>query len=135
LDYKLSPKPKIRGMDLRHNQMDGSGGSFKERKFHHRHRRNHPERTRPSKWEHGTESRSGIEPWKILRVTMYNEDRGLRGGDASRGLASQDQLDKGLLSVVIYLAEMSPLCDPLTPCHPERSAARNLITMNMMGAE
>ncbi|HEV2986868.1 MAG TPA: hypothetical protein VG759_00390 [Candidatus Angelobacter sp.] len=31
--------------------------------------------------------------------TMYNEDRGLRGGDASRGFASQDQLDKGLLSV------------------------------------
>src|SRR5437660_3211044 len=44
-------------------------------------------------------ARVGNRTLEDIANTMYNEDRGLRGGDANRGFAGQEQLDKGLLAV------------------------------------
>lgn len=44
-------------------------------------------------------TRIGNRTLEDIAGTMYNEDRGLRGGNANQGFASQEELDKGLLTV------------------------------------
>jgi hypothetical protein len=45
------------------------------------------------------QARVGNRTLEQIANTMYNENRGLRGGDTTRGFAGQEQLDKGLLGI------------------------------------
>jgi hypothetical protein len=47
-------------------------------------------------WDKATIGNRTLEQ---IANTMYNENRGLRGGDAKRGYADQEQLDRGSLAI------------------------------------